>query len=161
MTQRYLIAFATLGSAGLLLGAWAFELFGGLVPCPLCLQQRTPHYLAVAIGAVALCAIYLHRGGLTRILAAFGALAALATAGLGIYHTGVERLWWAGPDTCAAGGDIGALSSEDLLNQILAAPVIRCTDVQWEMLGLSMASWNAVASLGLAVIWVMAVRAKD
>jgi disulfide bond formation protein DsbB len=161
MRQYFLIALALTGSAALLAGARAFQFLGGLLPCPLCLHQRTPHYLAIAIGLAAWCALYLHRGGLARILAGCGALAALATAGLGVYHTGVERGWWPGPDTCAAGGDIGALSTEDLLTQILAAPVIRCTDVQWEMLGLSMASWNAVASVGLALIWIAAVRAKD
>lgn len=157
MTQRRLIALGLFGSAALLIGAMGFEQIGGLIPCALCLQQRWPHAAAVVIGLVALM---LAKGPLTRLLAGCGALAALATGGLGVYHTGVERGWWAGPDTCSAGGDIGALSSEDLLNQILAAPVIRCTDVQWEMLGLSMASWNAVLSFGLAVIWIMAARAK-
>ena len=161
MTQRNLIALATLGSAALLLGALAFEHIGGLAPCHLCLQQRTPHYLAVVIGLVALVALYLQRGAIARLLAAAGALAALATAGLGAYHSGVERGWWPGPDTCSGGSDIGAMSSGDLLNQILAAPVIRCTDVQWELLGLSMASWNMLASLGLAVIWGLALRRKD
>lgn len=161
MQQRHLIALALSGSAALLAGALAFQYIGGLVPCPLCLQQRSPHWAAVAIGLAALGASYLKRGQLTRLLAGGGALAALTTAGIGMYHTGVERLWWEGPNTCAAGGDIGAMSSEDLLSQILAAPVIRCTDVQWDMLGLSMASWNAVISLGLMVVWVMAVRARD
>ncbi|MGL4320681.1 MAG: disulfide bond formation protein B [Paracoccaceae bacterium] len=157
MPRRSLIALATLGSAALLLGALAFQYLGGLAPCDLCLQQRWPHAAAIAIGLVAL---FIATGPLVRLLAACGALAALATAGLGVYHTGVERGWWQGPTTCAAGGDIGGMSSEDLLNQILAAPVIRCTDVQWDMLGLSMASWNAVASLGLALVWIVAFRTK-
>jgi len=38
----------------------------------------------------------------------------------------------------------------------MAAPVVRCTDVAWEMLGLSMASWNAVASFALAGLWLFA-----
>jgi disulfide bond formation protein DsbB len=158
MPQRSLIALGLFGSAALLLGALAFQYLGGLAPCQLCIEQRWPHAAAVAIG---LLALFLAKGPLTRLLAACGALAALATAGLGVYHTGVERGWWQGPDTCSAGGNIGGLSSEELLDQILAAPVIRCTDVQWEMLGLSMASWNAVLSFGLFLIWVMAARAKD
>ena len=86
------------------------------------------------------------------------AVAALATAGLGVYHTGVERGWWQGPDTCSAGGNIAGVSAEDLLDQILAAPVIRCTDVAWQMFGLSMASWNAALSVLLVLLWVMAAR---
>ena len=158
MTQRRLIALAMCGSAMLLIGALAFQYIGGMAPCHLCLQQRWPHMAAVAFGLVALI---FAQGTLTRLLAGCGALAALATAGLGVYHTGVERGWWLGPDTCSAGGGIGGMAPEDLLNQILAAPVIRCTDVQWEMLGLSMASWNAVASFGLAGIWLMAALKKD
>ena len=153
MTQTRLIALATFGSAALLAGAFAFQYIGGLAPCHLCLQQRWPHAAAVLIG---LAALLLARGPLVRLLAACGAFAAAATAGLGVYHTGVERGWWPGPDTCTAGGNIGGISSEDLLNQILAAPVIRCTDVAWQMLGLSMASWNMVAALVLVAIWVRA-----
>jgi disulfide bond formation protein DsbB len=157
MTRFRLIALATLGSAVLLAGAFAFQYIGGLAPCHLCLQQRWPHAAAVVIGVLAMI---IAQGPLVRLLAAGGALAALATAALGAYHTGAERGWWPGPDTCSAGGNIGGLSSEDLLNQILAAPVIRCTDVAWEMLGLSMASWNAVLSGVLVVIWVMAAARK-
>jgi disulfide bond formation protein DsbB len=158
MTQTRLIALATFGSAALLAGAFAFQYIGGLAPCQLCIEQRWPHAAAILTGVVALI---LAKGPLVRLLAACGAVAASATAGLGFYHTGVERGWWPGPDTCSAGRNIADLSSEDLLNQILAAPVIRCTDVAWEMLGLSMASWNAVASAGLAVIWVMAAIRKQ
>jgi disulfide bond formation protein DsbB len=155
MTQTRLIALATFGSAALLAGAFAFQYIGGLAPCQLCIEQRWPHAAAILTGIIALA---LARGPLVRLLAACGAFAAAATAGLGVYHTGVERGWWPGPDTCSAGGDIAALSGEDLLNQILAAPVIRCTDVAWEMAGLSMASWNAVLSGVLVVIWAMAAR---
>ncbi len=157
MTQTRLIALATLGSTALLAGAFAFQYIGGLAPCQLCLEQRWPHAAAVLIGIIALI---LAKGPLARLLAVCGAIAAAATAGLGLYHTGVERGWWPGPDTCSAGGNIADLSSEDLLNQILAAPVIRCTDVAWQMFGLSMASWNAVLSLALVVIWVMAAARK-
>jgi disulfide bond formation protein DsbB len=157
MTRMRLIALATFGSATLLAGAFAFQYIGGLAPCHLCLQQRWPHAAAIVIGVLALL---IANGAFVRFLAACGAIAALATAGLGVYHTGAERGWWPGPDTCSAGGNIGALSSEDLLNQILAAPVIRCTDVAWEMFGLSMASWNAVLSLALALIWVLAAFRK-
>jgi disulfide bond formation protein DsbB len=162
MSQRLLIALATLGSVALLGGAFAFQVIGGLFPCHLCLQQRWPHGAAIIIGLLALlmAARAPQRGPLTRLLAGCGALAAAATAGLGVYHTGVERGWWAGPDTCSGSGDIGALAPEDLLNHILAAPVIRCTDVQWDMLGLSMASWNAVISAGLMLVWIAALRAR-
>ncbi|MGB7260478.1 MAG: disulfide bond formation protein B [Albidovulum sp.] len=149
MTRRTLILLAAGGSALLLLGAFIFQYFG-YAPCKLCLWQRWPHGAAIAIGGVALLV-----GG--RWLAVAGAAAATVTGALGVYHTGVERGWWPGPDTCTSGGALDG-SAEDLLNQILAAPLIRCDEVAWSLMGLSMASWNAVFSFVLAAIWIAAVR---
>ena len=133
-----------------MLGALAFQHIGGLAPCTMCIWQRYPHVIAIGIGLVAL----LLPG---RILPLLGMLAALTTAGIGVYHTGVERGWWEGPGTCTS-GDIGALTPDELFEQIMTAPLVRCDEVPWEMFGLSMASWNAVASLCLAALWLMAAR---
>ena len=155
MTRPSLILIATIGSALLLGGAFAFQFLGGLAPCPLCLLQRWPHAAAVLIGLVALALT--RSAGMQRGLALLGALAALTTAGLGLYHSGVERAWWQGPDTCTSGG-ISGVSADQLLDQILAAPIVRCDEVAWQMAGLSMASWNMLASLALALIWLAAAR---
>ena len=134
----------------MLLGALGFQYLGDLPPCKLCIWQRWPHLVAVLCGAAVLVTAY-------RPLALLGALAALTTAGVGIYHTGVEKGWWEGPSTCTA-GEIAGMSADDLLESILATPVIRCDDILWEMFGLSMASWNAIISMGLALIWLVAWR---
>jgi len=81
-----------------------------------------------------------------------GALAMLVGAGLGLYHTGVEREWWSGPAACAGEG-LRGLSGAELLDPASAAPLVLCGDVAWSFLGLSMASWNALASLALAALW--------
>ena len=150
MTRQMTVLAAAGGSLALLLGAFAFQYFGGLAPCTLCLWQRWPHAAAVLVGLLALGI-----GG--RVLPGLGALAALTTAGIGGYHTGVERGWWPGPTTCTSGA-IDGIDPAALLDQILAAPLVRCDEVAWAMLGLSMASWNAVASVLLAILWVMAMR---
>jgi disulfide bond formation protein DsbB len=147
MSRNTLIALAAAGSAALLLAAWTFQYFG-YAPCKLCIWQRWPHGAAVAIGVAAL----LLRGPLLPLL---GALAAAVTAGVGVFHTGVERGWWEGPSTCTS-GSIGGLSPEQLMEQIMAAPLVRCDEVAWELLGLSMASWNALASAGLVLLWLAA-----
>lgn len=154
MAQRTrLIILAMAGSLAMLAGAFAFQYIGGLAPCHLCLLQRWPHAAALAIGLLALAIP-------GRLLPLAGAAAALTTAGIGIYHTGVERLWWAGPTSCSA-GSIAGLDVKDLLDpSIVVAPVIRCDEVAWQMLGLSMASWNVVLSLGLALIWLLAARSR-
>jgi disulfide bond formation protein DsbB len=146
---------AAAGSAALMLGALAFQHIGGMAPCKLCIWQRWPHVAAIGVGVLALAAVLPW-----RLLAGLGALAAMATAGIGAYHTGVERGLWEGPSSCSGGGPAGQ-SAQDLFAQIMTAPLVRCDEVPWEMLGLSMASWNAVVSLGLAGLWLMAWRAAD
>ena len=150
MTRNRLVLLAAGGSAALLLGALAFQFLGGLPPCKLCYWQRYPHVAAVLIGAVALAVP-------GRVLPLLGAVAALATSGVGIYHTGVEKGWWQGPTSCTSGSVTG-MSADDLMDQIMSAPLVRCDDVAWEMLGLSMASWNALLALLLALVWIAAAR---
>jgi disulfide bond formation protein DsbB len=151
MTRTQLILAAATGSAALLIGAWIFQAFG-YAPCQMCIWQRYPHGAAVGIGALAVLLPL-------AILPLFGALAALTTGGIGIFHTGVERGWWDGPSSCSA-GDVGSLSTDDLFNQIMAAPLVRCDEVAWEFLTLSMASWNAVISFALVGLWLFAARAR-
>lgn len=148
--RQFIVVLAAGGSLALLLGAFAFQHIGGMSPCALCIWQRYPHAVAVVIGLVAL------RFG-TPALAWLGALAALTSAGIGVYHTGVERAWWDGPSTCSA-GEISGLSTDELFDEIMSAPLVRCDEVPWDMLGLSMASWNAIASLVLALLWIAAAR---
>lgn len=149
MTSRQLILLAAAGSAALLLGAFFFQMLG-YAPCKLCLWQRWPHGAAIVIGLALLATG-------ARALAWAGALAAAATGGLGIYHTGVEQGWWPGPDTCTSGGALGG-SAEDLLAQIMEAPLIRCDEVAWAFAGLSMATWNAILSFALMALWIAAAR---
>ena len=150
--RRQVQYLALAGSIGLLLGALAFEHLGGMAPCALCIWQRWPHVVALlGVGALALG---------SPVFAVIGAAGAATSGGIGVYHTGVERGWWPGPSSCSAGGDLSRLSPEELLAQIMAAPVVRCDEVPWEMLGLSMASWNAVASFGLAALWLASLRLR-
>jgi disulfide bond formation protein DsbB len=153
MTRAQLILIATVGSAAMLAGAYGFEIIGGLPPCQLCWWQRYAHMAAVVIGVMALVL----KG---RSLPYLGAAATLSGAGIALFHTGVERGWWEGLASCSGGSIIG-VSVEDLLNPAapIAAP-IRCDQVAWEMLGLSMASWNGLACLGLAIVWLFAAAKR-
>lgn len=150
MTTKHYIGLAALGSALLLGGAYVFQLLG-YAPCKMCLWQRWPHGAAIVIGVVGLAGLNL------RLTALLGAAAALTTAGIGIFHTGVERDWWEGPTSCSGGGaGLSGLSGESLLSVEAAPAVVMCDQVAWAFAGLSMASWNAVISLGLAAIWIFA-----
>lgn len=144
---------AAAGSAFLLAAAFAFQ-FAGYAPCELCILQRWPHVAAVVVGLL----IWQWRGA-RRWLLWLGFPAALVATGLAAHHTGVEWGWWPGPVACSSGGNIGALSASDLLAQIESnTRVIRCDEPALVIFGLSMAGWNALASLVLAGLWLFAAR---
>src|SRR5436190_8093229 len=142
----------TVIAAATLAGAWFFQLVLDIRPCPLCLEQRYAYYLAIPLGA--LVALAAARGA-SRPLLAIGlvilALAALGNAGLGVYHAGVEWKFWQGPTDCT--GEIGNLGSAgNLLERLDTVKVIRCDEVQWRFLGLSLAGYNVLISLLMAAI---------
>jgi disulfide bond formation protein DsbB len=154
VTRARLIAAATAGHAALLGGAFLFQL-AGFAPCTMCLWQRWPHAAAILLGVVGLA------GLAPRAAAAAGALAALTTAGIGAFHVGVEQDWWEGPAACSGGGDLGVMSGADLLSTDISDTVIMCDEIAWQLLGVSMAGWNAILSVGLAAVWIAAIRARS
>ncbi len=153
MSARGLLALVTLGSVALLIGAFAFQVFGGLAPCQLCLWQRWPHAIAVVFGSLALATKW-------RMWSYAGAGAVLAGAGIGGFHVGVEQGWWQGPLACTS-GNISGLSPDELMSQIMTAPLVRCDEIAWSLAGLSMAGWNAALSLGLFALWCAAFHAQS
>jgi disulfide bond formation protein DsbB len=146
-----MIIAAGLGSLALLLGAWAFQA-AGYAPCKMCIWQRWPHGAAVVIAGI---------GAMFPVgaIALPGALAALTTSGIGAYHAGVEYGWWPGPASCTGSADtLSGMSGADLLSTDGPLGVVMCDEVVWSLLGISMAGWNAILSLGLALVWLAAWR---
>lgn len=150
MTRNHVFLLLTGFSVSMILGAWAFEFIGGLAPCKLCYYQRYPHWVAAGFGALTLLSG-------TIAFAYIAALGAAASGAIGVFHTGVERSWWEGPSTCTS-GDVTQMSTDDLFNQIMNAPLVRCDDIPWQLFGLSMANYNALLSLGAALIWIYAIK---
>jgi len=142
---------AFVASALMLGAAHAFETFGKMAPCHLCLKQREVYWVA---GTVALIALVARRTPwAARVRRPFDLLLAaifLYGAGLAAFHAGVEWKWWPGPTTCTGGG---AAAAGDLLAMLKggAVKVPQCDKAAWVFLGLSMAGWNALASLGFAI----------
>ena len=142
---------AAAGSAALLGGAFLFQALG-YAPCTMCIWQRWPHALAIVAG---LALLLLARGPWLLVL---GGLAAATTAAIGVFHTGVERGWWEGPSACSGGGDaLSGLSGDALLSFDDVPSLVMCDEVVWEFLSLSLASWNAILSAGLALVWFAAL----
>lgn len=145
---------ALLLPAALLAGAFGSEIFGGLVPCEMCWWQRYPHIAAIALAALAFTGPAQSRR--SRMLTALAAVAIAVSGLIGAYHAGVELKIFEGLTTCtsfAAGA-----SNEELLKSILNAPLVRCDQVQWSFLGISMAGWNAIISLGGAALIALLLR---
>src|SRR4051812_23416370 len=142
----------TVIAAATLAGAWFFQLVLDIRPCPLCLEQRYAYYLAVPLGAlVALAAARdAPRPALYAGLAIL-ALAAFGNAGLGAYHAGVEWGLWTGPTECS-GSVIDLGSAGSLLERLDSVKVMRCDEVQWRFIGLSLAGYNVLISLLMAAI---------
>lgn len=142
------LSFVMLVSALSLVAAYIAEYVFLLEPCILCLYQRIPFAAAVIFGGAAFL-LKQSRAGVSAMLWLSG-LALFINAGLAFYHTGVEQHWWVSAlEGCAVSFDTSA--SESLLSTILAAPTARCDEIPWSdpILGLSMANYNIVLSLGL------------
>jgi disulfide bond formation protein DsbB len=160
LTAALLIAII---AAATLCGAWYFQYFRDIQPCPLCLEQRYAYYLAIPLAV--LTALAAGQGAPRTLLIGALAILALATLGnavLGTYHAGVEWKFWAGPADCTGtGGNLG--SAGTLLEQLDKVKVVMCDQVQWTFLGISLAGYNALISLLMAVIalWGVAKSAKQ
>jgi disulfide bond formation protein DsbB len=146
---------AVLVPNALLWGAIGSQYIGHLVPCEMCMWQRWPHIAAIVL---ALLAIAL-RGtpSASRGFTALAALAILVSGGIGVYHAGVEYHWWQGITRCTAPILSGG-STQDMLAQIMAAPIVRCDQPQWSLWGISLAGWNAIISIisGASILWLIA-----
>src|SRR5438105_1858381 len=141
----------------LLAGAFGSQYFGHLYPCEMCWWQREAHMTAAVIAALAFTAPALSPR--SRVLTLLAALAIAVSGGIGVYHAGVEAKIFEGFTTCTALAKSG--NTAELLKQITHAPLIRCDQVQFRFLGISMAGWNAILSLGgAALILILSLRAK-
>jgi disulfide bond formation protein DsbB len=138
-----------LSAAALLLCAAVigFVLFSQYVqyyePCELCLRERLPWYLIIALSLAGLA--FPSRWILFAI-----ALTLLISAGLGLHHSGVEQHWWPGPAECT-GGSSGANSIDELRAMMRRERVVQCDAIAWTLFGISMATYNFILSLAAGV----------
>ena len=135
---------ALLLPSALLGAAYGSQYIGGLFPCEMCWWQRYAHFAAIPFAVLAFSgpAGTPRSRGFTLV----AALAIAVSGVIGVYHAGVELKIFEGLTTCTSTAT-GA-STADLMKAILNAPIIRCDQVQWSFLGISMAGWNAILSLG-------------
>jgi len=141
-------------------GAWFFQYGLGLKPCPLCLEQRYPYYLAIPLGVLVILGESVGSKRKVLLAALFVIIVGMLwNAGLGVYHSGVEWKLWAGPRDCS--GPISSFGNAgSLIEQMQNTSLVRCDEAAWRFLGLSLAGYNAVISLALAAVALWGGKAE-
>lgn len=131
----------------LLGGAYASQYIGGLYPCEMCWWQRYPHMAAIPLALLA----FATKGSpsTSRLLTLLAALAIAISGAIGLFHAGVEYGWWEGLTACST-TTTGA-NPADILKSIMAAPMTRCDVAPWSLLGISLAGYNGLLSMGAAL----------
>lgn len=155
LKSRIAAPLVALAAPLLLYGGALVSQFGfGLHPCEMCYWQRWPHQAAIVL---ALLALLLNRNDKAMRALTFLAAVAIAVSGLiGIFHAGVEYGLWEGLTTCST-THAGPIS----LNDIMAAPIIRCDVAQWRLFGISLAGFNAIFSLAAAALVLTLLRRRS
>jgi disulfide bond formation protein DsbB len=142
LTVLLAVAFATIA------GAWIFE-YAGYPPCELCLKQRWAYYTGIPLALLFLLVPALQRPGLYLL-----ALLWLASAVFGAFHAGVEWKFWPGPSACTGTGQMTTGLPD------LTSAVVMCDQAAIRIFGISLAGWNALISLCLAIVAWRGARAQ-
>ena len=115
-------------------------------PCNLCLIERLPYFLAIIIIFLGLS---LNRFEKFTFIS-LGLIFASASI-LSLYHVGIEQGFFKESLVCISNDEINSLDKENLMKE-LQKKVVSCKDVQFTLLGLSLATINTIISLILSVI---------
>ena len=151
-----LLAIGMAAAVGTALG---FQYIGGYIPCALCLLQRQPYYYAIPIAILAAISELVGLPNwISRGLILAAGILMLVTAGMGVYHAGVEWHFWPGPATCSTTASSMTTNAGDLLGELNTIKGPSCTDAALRVLGLSFAGWNVIASLVLAAFAFWSVK---
>ena len=154
--RRNALVLVLVGSIAVIGGALAFQFIGGLAPCELCLLERWPYYVGIPVAVLALLA------GRRPVPAAIttGALALIfiASSVLAFYHVGVEKHWFEGPTACTSPTTV-AKTLDQLRAQLMGTQPVMCDVPQWSLFGITLAGYNFLASVALALLSLQALRA--
>ena len=142
MTNNNIYKISLLASSLMLLSAFYLEYFEDALPCELCITQRWFHGLIITYSLISIFILekFINVKIFILIVLSF---TWLASAIAGLYHFGIEMNFWLGPDDCSSNIDF----SKDLLTYLLNKSPIKCDEIMFKILGLSLAGWNALLSL--------------
>lgn len=125
--------------------AWLAQYGFGFLPCELCLWQRYGYGLAIVLAlGTSLSNPSFRPLGLGLLALSLAGVAAIA-----FFHVGVEHSWWEGTSSC--GTRTVGNSVEEITQAIENAPLARCDQASFLLFGFSMAFYNMLYALGLAL----------
>ena len=131
----------------MLISAFYLEYFQNALPCDLCIIQRWFHVLIISYSLIII--LILKKNLLSKKLVLLGlSITWIASSVAGLYHFGIEMNFWKGPDECASSIDF----SKDLLTYLLNKSPIKCDEIMFKILGLSLAGWNVLISFTMFLI---------
>jgi disulfide bond formation protein DsbB len=147
MLMKNIFKISFLISSLMLLSAFYLEYFHNAFPCDLCITQRWFHALIISYSLIA---IFISKSRFfTKKLILIGlSITWIASSVAGLYHFGIEMNFWKGPDECSSAIDF----SKDTLKYLLNKSTIKCDEVMFKILGLSLAGWNAIMSFAMFLI---------
>ena len=141
MIKKNIYKISLLLSSFMLFSAFYLEYFHGALPCDLCITQRWFHAMIISYCLLSIFILDKFLNAMTFLLIGL-AFTWLASSIAGLYHFGIEMNYWKGPDDCSSNIDF----SKDALTFLLNKSPIKCDEVMFKIIGLSLAGWNALLS---------------
>ena len=146
MNNKFILKSILLISIFSLLAAYFIEYILNYKPCNLCIFERIPYF---ASSVVIILNLYAKRFekftfGILGIIFAIGAI-------ISFYHFGIEQGFFSEAAVCNVSGDNVDLSKNSLLKE-LQNEQISCKDVDFTIMGMSLATINTIISFLLSII---------
>ena len=146
MVNRAILNLILLFSIFALLFAYYVQYILGHQPCNFCLIERIPYFLSIIIITFS----FLFKKYEKFYLILLSLVFASATL-ISIYHVGIEQGFIEESLVCDLNSKSINLTTEDILNE-LKEKTISCKEVNFRLIGLSLATINTIISLILSII---------
>tara|TARA_B110000014_G_C19881961_1_gene456471 strand:- start:9 stop:491 length:483 start_codon:yes stop_codon:yes gene_type:complete len=146
-TNRYLI-FILIILISALIAAFIIEYALGHKPCNLCIYERVPYIISIFL---ILEILFIKKHIKTTLL--FLTIIFALSAVLAFYHFGIEQGFFNESFVCESKNSSELMTKDELLKQ-LERNTISCKEVNFKVIGLSLASINTIFSIFLSVIFL-------
>jgi disulfide bond formation protein DsbB len=158
IASKHLLIFLFLTAISALSVAYISQYYFGIQPCQLCFWQRYPFFAIIILTSLFLANPFLKKYQNSAVK--IGILLLIINAGIAFYHSGVERKFFKGLDSCSS---ISTMPDniDDLHKMLLSTKAVPCDQPQFIFLTLSMAEWNLIYCLILIFTVIRFLRKEN